>query len=166
MAKKHRIELTIAGITLLGGDKKRSSAFPIFACTTARKKGIRLVGKTTKSAKKTIKKTVRNLKDSPVGRAASSLLIEKKRNKKIYRAKKTAAKLYRGFAKAYAKSKKQFKRASRARIKKMAKYWRRHGGKYVSKKGIVKLMKATKLKKLPRAKKIKRYVAKTLKKLG
>ena len=174
MAKSHQIELSIAGIKLLGGGKKRSSAQTTvdlgFVRRAAKKlgkdqkKSVRFVRSNTKSAKKTIKRAVKDLKRSPLGRAAATLLTEKKRNKVIYKAKKTAAKLYRGFVKTYVQSKKQYQRASRARIKKMTKYWRRHGGRYIAKRGIVKLMKATKLKRLPRAKQIKRFVVKTVKK--
>lgn len=174
MANTHQIELTVAGIKLLGGSKKRPTTRTILQCTPCRravkqvgkthKQGVRLVKNTTKSVRKTVKRTSRDLKRSPVGQVVATLLNEKKRNKLIFKAKKTASRLYGGFVKTYGKAKKQYKRASKARIKKIAKYWRRRGGKYISKAGVVKLMKATKLKKLPRAKQIKRYVAKTVKK--
>ena len=61
--------------------------------------------------------------------------------------------------------KKQYKRAKSAETKRMTQYWRRHGGKYSARTGMVKLMKADKLKKLPRGKQIKRYAVKAIKKI-
>ena len=106
MAKSHRIELTLAGIKLHGGAKRRTPARTLLA-------GCALHGL--------------------IGRVDEI--------------------------------KKQYERTKKAETKRMVKYWRRHGGKYISKTGMVKLMKADRLKKLPRGKQIKRYAVKAIKKI-